>query len=310
MSAVRGQLLEKDLILEELDSLTAKLQGALAAAHPSSSGAVAASSAASAAGSAASDQQLSGAPLVARQVADVQARAGGGGREEGGGGHVIPSPSPPQAKLKDITRHMMATVSELSMYQATAIKLGAETEAAHQVLAQARSRRRGGACTHSSCLLPSHCPRRPRRRRRGASRRRSRRSSSTRPASAQCSSRLARAQCSSGAALAPPLSPPTPHRCPRAATRPSWSPHAPQLSRGPMRTYRRVRGGEERRAKAALPEVRGTLVSPFTCLSPPSPHRPGVGIPRPYGEFAPFKPQDAGAGMRHFRPPEHRDIEL
>lgn len=34
-----------------------------------------------------------------------------------------------QGRIKDVTRKMMATVSELSMYQATAIKLEAETEA-------------------------------------------------------------------------------------------------------------------------------------------------------------------------------------
>ena len=34
-----------------------------------------------------------------------------------------------QGRIKDVTRKMMATVSELSMYQATAIKLEAESEA-------------------------------------------------------------------------------------------------------------------------------------------------------------------------------------
>jgi hypothetical protein len=41
-----------------------------------------------------------------------------------------------KARIKEVTKQMMATVSELSMYQATAIKLGAETETAHRVLEQ------------------------------------------------------------------------------------------------------------------------------------------------------------------------------
>jgi len=36
----------------------------------------------------------------------------------------------------------------------------------------------------------------------------------------------------------------------------------------------------------------------------------GIGLPKPYGEFPPFKPSEAGAIMRHFRNPEVRDIEI
>lgn len=36
----------------------------------------------------------------------------------------------------------------------------------------------------------------------------------------------------------------------------------------------------------------------------------GIGLPKPYGEFAPFKPSEPGAVMRHYRNPEVREIEL
>ncbi|TNV74900.1 hypothetical protein FGO68_gene7395 [Halteria grandinella] len=45
-----------------------------------------------------------------------------------------------QAKLKDLTRKMMATIAELSMYQATAIKLQQEKDDLENVVQEARSR--------------------------------------------------------------------------------------------------------------------------------------------------------------------------
>ena len=35
-----------------------------------------------------------------------------------------------------------------------------------------------------------------------------------------------------------------------------------------------------------------------------------IGIPKPYGGLAPFKPSEMGATMRHIRRPQPRDIEL
>lgn len=37
---------------------------------------------------------------------------------------------------------------------------------------------------------------------------------------------------------------------------------------------------------------------------------PDIQIPRPYGVFAPFKPSDPGANMRHIVKPQPREIEL
>jgi hypothetical protein len=45
-----------------------------------------------------------------------------------------------QAKMKEVTRQMMATVSELSMYQATAMKLQEETNALEEGAVEARAR--------------------------------------------------------------------------------------------------------------------------------------------------------------------------
>ena len=35
-----------------------------------------------------------------------------------------------------------------------------------------------------------------------------------------------------------------------------------------------------------------------------------IGIPKPYGALAPFKPTECGATMRHIRRPQPREIEL
>ena len=35
-----------------------------------------------------------------------------------------------------------------------------------------------------------------------------------------------------------------------------------------------------------------------------------IGIPKPYGALAPFKPTELGATMRHIRRPQPREIEL
>merc|ERR1712023_443686 len=49
-----------------------------------------------------------------------------------------------QARIKDVTRKMMATVSELSMYQATAHKLQAERDTACELMMTARERLANG----------------------------------------------------------------------------------------------------------------------------------------------------------------------
>lgn len=45
-----------------------------------------------------------------------------------------------QARMKEVTRQMMSCVSELSMYQATAMKLNEECELMRDAAAEARER--------------------------------------------------------------------------------------------------------------------------------------------------------------------------
>lgn len=35
-----------------------------------------------------------------------------------------------------------------------------------------------------------------------------------------------------------------------------------------------------------------------------------IGVPKPFGAFAPFKPSEPGSTMRHIRKPQPREIEL
>lgn len=207
VGVARGQLLEKDLVIEELSSLIAKLQASLAANRdvtpgtPGNSGSAAVPSAQLQL----SDSQLAGGGVaLARQVADVQSR------------------------IKEVTKQMMATVSELSMYQATAIKLGAETETAHRILQEAQSAASQG--------------------------------------------------------LAPSL-----------AAQQKWVAKERALTQPVVRAI----DTSFIDAPVSVAEARPNAYIPE-----------GIGIPRPYGEFAPFKPQDPGANMRHFRPPEQKAIEL
>jgi hypothetical protein len=180
VGVARGQLLEKDLVIEELSSLIAKLQASLAANRdvtpgtPGNSGSAAVPSAQLQL----SDSQLAGGGVaLARQVADVQvcrdfflhARRACGSDAVFMFFVLVVF----QSRIKEVTKQMMATVSELSMYQvrselwshsllisivfglfacrhccrtlhnyasqATAIKLGAETETAHRILQEVRS---------------------------------------------------------------------------------------------------------------------------------------------------------------------------
>lgn len=62
--------------------------------------------------------------------------------------------------------------------------------------------------------------------------------------------------------------------------------------------------------------IEGILERQGSIPVPNTPQRPNayipedLGIPKPYGSNAPFKPSDAGSTMRHTRNPEPRDIVL
>ena len=75
-------------------------------------------------------------------------------------------------------------------------------------------------------------------------------------------------------------------------------------------------------ARTTLPLVHTHTTLPLThSHAPPPPQttadpRPNayipesLGIPKPYGEFAPFKPTDPGSTMRHTRKPQPKDIVI
>mmetsp|Transcript_41285 Transcript_41285/g.78920 ORF Transcript_41285/g.78920 Transcript_41285/m.78920 type:complete len:923 (-) Transcript_41285:213-2981(-) len=99
---------------------------------------------------------------------------------------------------------------------------------------------------------------------------------------------------------------------------------ADRLSRGepPTEDAERewYRGERERAALAELREQReqelaeddpSQAVTRTTAEPRPNAYLPeALGIPRPYGAYAPFKPSDPGSTMRHIRKPEPREIVI
>jgi chromosome segregation ATPase len=201
VNAAREELLEKELVLEEISTLTARLKAA-----------------ASNAGGTASKTGPAGTTVDAPAVAAAK------------------QATELQSKIKEVNRKMMAVVSELSMYQATAIKLAAESNTAGEALAKAEE-------AASKGLPPSVA------------------------AEQRWQSILKTMQQTSAGAT---------------SMQPSGS--ATTLLPDGVRTTAEVR------PNAYIPE--------------------GIGLPKPYGEFAPFKPQLGGSQMRHFRPPEVKEIEI
>ena len=69
------------------------------------------------------------------------------------------------------------------------------------------------------------------------------------------------------------------------------------------------------RSKASLVEAAEAAAREATPAGPeprPNAYVPddGVGLPKPFGKFAPFKPAEPGASMRHCRAPELRPLDL
>ena len=139
-----------------------------------------------------------------------------------------------QAKIKATTRRMMSTVSELSMYQATAMKLAQEnTFKEEQLHNMTRNLDEG--------LAPTEDIER------------------------------------------------------------EWLRYELELER---------RGGETY-TKNVLQETAPSQLTHTTAEPRPNAYIPDdIGIPKPYGALAPFKPTELGATMRHVRRPQPREIEL
>merc|ERR1719240_312499 len=63
--------------------------------------------------------------------------------------------------------------------------------------------------------------------------------------------------------------------------------------------------------KSVLQETAPAQLTHTTAEPRPNAYIPDdLGIPRPYGALAPFKPTELGATMRHIRRPQPREIEL
>mmetsp|Transcript_28894 Transcript_28894/g.84706 ORF Transcript_28894/g.84706 Transcript_28894/m.84706 type:complete len:930 (-) Transcript_28894:174-2963(-) len=148
-----------------------------------------------------------------------------------------------QGRIKSTTRKMMAAVSELSMYQATAIKLTHDNTQAQEMLYNAQKRLESGQ-------------------------------------------------------------PPTEDMAAE------WQRHSLSLDR------RHNDAVAAQEAAAAQDEfgsavARDETLVPSTALPRPNAYIPDdLGIPKPYGGMAPFKPTEAGSTMRHIRKPIIREIDI
>ena len=139
-----------------------------------------------------------------------------------------------QARIKGTTRRMMATVSELSMYQATAMKLTQENALKDEQLhTMSRNLEQGAAPTEE----------------------------------------MER----------------------------EWQRYEAELDRRVSDAY----------AKSVLQETAPAQLTHTTAEPRPNAYIPDdIGIPKPYGALAPFKPTELGTTMRHIRKPNPREIEL
>lgn len=146
-----------------------------------------------------------------------------------------------RSKIRNITRKMMASVSELSMYQASAMRLEAEKLEKEKALALARQRQEQDQPPTDDAEAEWFRMERDRARRQEA----------------LMDGRLAKQQ---------------------------------EQEEGTMGFTMQGRSTAEARPNAYIPEE--------------------LGIPKPYGTMAPFKPSVLGANLRHIRQPKTQEIQL
>lgn len=117
VGSAREELLERELVLEEISGLAARLKASAAAAAATAAPAGGAGAATAKPGSATAALTAPEPPALAaaKQATELQ------------------------SKIKELNRKMMAVVSELSMYQATAIKLASEATRAGETLSAAEA---------------------------------------------------------------------------------------------------------------------------------------------------------------------------
>lgn len=184
----REQLLEKELVLEEVTSLTDKLRTQAVSKREA-------------------------AKLLADELNELH------------------------GKIRDVTKKMLASVSELSMYQATALRLQQEKLQREKAIEEARWRlEHGEAPTNAAESLLKRMERHE----------------------AMHLEMMAR--------------------------------RAMELPMQGMPPGQFLRTAAEPRPTAYIPDE--------------------LGIPKPYGAMAPFKPSEAGSSMRHIKPPQIKAIEI
>ncbi|KAE9348729.1 hypothetical protein PF008_g7208 [Phytophthora fragariae] len=145
-----------------------------------------------------------------------------------------------QGRIKETTRRMMSVVSELSMYQATAMKLQQEKHDASVDVEECQKR-----------ALAGYAP------------------------NAFCEQQLVRLQ-------------------------------TQKLHNNETRAAK-----EQAKAAAAHAANFPSQLTYTTAEARPNAYIPeDLGIPKPYGQQAPFKPSQQGTTMRHIRMPQKRDIEI
>ena len=171
-------------------------------------------------------------------------------RKQAGQGHadtlsLAQSVNSHQARIRSVTRKMMASVSELSMYQATAMKLQQERHLRMKEVETMRARIENGQCPSEQAEREIY--------------------------------RIQRDRVEGGGLM-------------------SSSGAIPRSNEGVG-----VGGASSSNAPATAPRT--------TAEPRPNAYIPDeVGIPKPYGNLAPFKPTEPGATMRHIRGPEGKGI--
>ena len=71
------------------------------------------------------------------------------------------------------------------------------------------------------------------------------------------------------------------------------------------------RRGTDAYAQSVLQETAPAQLTHTTAEPRPNAYIPDdIGIPKPYGGLAPFKPTELGSTMRHIRKPQPRELEL
>lgn len=141
-----------------------------------------------------------------------------------------------KARTTELSRKMLATVSELSMFQSKALKLQEEKQAKEEILDEAEQRSKQG--------LP-----------------------------------------------------------PTDSSEEEWA----RIQRNSLRQEQER---DERRQRKILESQMPPNGVRTTALPRPNSYlKPNLPLPQPYGHFAPFKPSEPGANMRHIVKPSKREIE-